>query len=59
MKEVVFIQKVEDILFNDYLVTINDCTDIDEIKVAFKDGESPQEFVDHIGMKYNLDKVLL
>lgn len=52
-----FKQKVDDLLMNDYLITIGDCTDDIQLKTEHRDGTTPQEFVDFIGEKYDLTKI--
>jgi hypothetical protein len=47
----------EKILMDKYGITINDCTDEEQLKTEFKDGSSPQEFVDWIGEKYDLQTI--
>ncbi|HUU86316.1 MAG TPA: hypothetical protein VMX17_01015 [Candidatus Glassbacteria bacterium] len=50
-------KEVEDLLMKDYGITTGDCTDDTQLAVEFKDGTSPQEFVDFIGDKMHLDKL--
>lgn len=52
-----FKKDFEERLLKDYLITINDCTDNEQLKREYKDGTSAQDFVDFIGEKHHLDKI--
>jgi hypothetical protein len=52
-----YFEAVYEILSNEYLVTINDITDEDQIREAFNDGESYVDFVEGLATKYNLYKI--
>jgi len=53
----IFLKEVEDLLMTQYLIGIGDCTNEDTIEASRVAGETPQEFVDGIGSKYNLDRI--
>ena len=50
-------KEVETLLMKDYGITTGDCTDENQLAVEFKDGTSPQEFVDFIADKRDLNKL--
>lgn len=50
-------KEVEDLLMKDYGITTGDCTDEKQLSVEFQDGTTPQEFVDFIGDKRDLNKL--
>ncbi len=50
-------KEVEDLLMKDYGITTGDCTDDEQLEVEFKDGTTPQDFVDFIGDKRDLNKL--
>jgi len=50
-------EEVENLLMKDYGITTGDCTDDKQLEVEFNDGTSPQEFVDFIADKRDLDKL--
>ena len=50
-------EEVENLLMKDYGITTGDCTDDTQLAVEFKDGTSPQDFVDFIADKRDLDKL--
>lgn len=52
-----YFEAVYEILSNEYLVTINDITDENQIREAFNDGESYVDFVEGLVTKYNLYKI--
>lgn len=56
MKPEEFIKQVEKLLLERYLIGIVDCTNEDTILACHKAGETPEEVVDWIGSKYNLDR---
>jgi hypothetical protein len=52
-----FTEQVEDLLMKRHGVTINDCTDADQIEKEFDDGTRAEDFVTFIGEKYDLDRI--
>lgn len=50
-----FQKEFEDLLFKKFGITIGDCTDEDALRQEFKDGASPQSFVDFLGDKHDLN----
>lgn len=51
-------KELSDYLWKKYLLTIDDCTDFDEMKRNFEAGESPQDFADYKMDKYNVSPVI-
>lgn len=49
-----FKKQFEKALFQKFGVTIGDCTDETTLRAEFKDGATPQEFVDFLGDKFDL-----
>lgn len=45
---------VEDLLKDQYGITCGDATDPELVAAAQEQGDSPQEYVDHIAIKYCL-----
>lgn len=52
-----FKQEFVDKLFKKYGIGINDCTDEDQLKTEFEDGFTPDEFIEFIADKYNLEPI--
>lgn len=50
-----FKEKFEELLLRKFGITINDCTDEEQLRVEFETGSTPEEFVDFIGDKHGLD----
>ena len=48
-------KKVEEKIFEHFLITVDDCTDNEAIEQAWKNNETFEEFIDFIGSKHNLD----
>ncbi len=52
-----FKEKVEALLLKRHGITIGDCTDDDQLEVEFEDGARPEDFVEFIADKYDLDRI--
>jgi hypothetical protein len=53
----VFTKQVDELLMNEYGVTIDDCTNKMEIEQEFNDGTEADHFVRYIGSKYDLTPI--
>lgn len=49
--------EMEKYLWDAYMITIGDCTDLEEMRVAFDGKETPVEFVEWKADKYDLQRV--
>ncbi len=49
-----YYEAVQEMLQNDYIITVDDITDEDQIRQAFDNGESYKEFVEWLASKYDL-----
>jgi len=53
----IFKAKFEAVLSKRHGITIGDCTDEETLRVEFEDGVTPEDFVEHIATKYDLDRI--
>lgn len=47
-------QEFETLLFKKFLITVDDCTNEEQLRREYNDGSSVEEFVNWIGEKYEL-----
>lgn len=52
-----FKKQFEEILMERHGITINDCTDEEQLQREFNDGSSPEEFIEWIADKHGLDRI--
>ena len=52
-----FKKQVKNYLMDNYMVTINDISDENQIYQEYNDGGDAKEFVDWLASKYNLNKI--
>ena len=52
-----FKKEVETLLMKRHGITINDCTDDEQLNVEFNDDSKPEEFVEFLAGKYDLDRI--
>lgn len=52
-----FKKEFEDTLMERHGITINDCTDEEQLKREYEDGSSPSDFVEWIADKHDLDRI--
>ena len=52
-----FKKKFEQVLMERHGITINDATDEEQLQREFNNGSSPEEFVEWIANKHDLDRI--
>ena len=52
-----FKKEFEDTLMERHGITINDCTDEEQLKREYEDGSSAVDFVEWIADKHDLDRI--
>lgn len=52
-----FKKDVENLLMKRHGITVNDCTDDTQLQAEFNDDAKPEEFVEFIADKYDLNRI--